>query len=46
MNTQRPLLPLFTLETAVEKVRPAEGWISRAAENVAPRPSRPRVCKL
>jgi len=36
MNTQRPPLPLFKLETAVENVRPAEdGWISRAAENVA-----------
>ena len=30
MSTQRPPLPPFTLETAVEKVRLAEdGWNSR-----------------
>ena len=36
MNTQRPPLPPFTLETAVEKVRLAEdGWNSRDPEKVA-----------
>jgi uncharacterized protein len=36
MNTQRPPLPPFTLETAGEKVRLAEdGWNSRAPEKVA-----------
>lgn len=36
MSTQRPPLPPFTLETAVEKVRLAEdGWNSRDAEKVA-----------
>lgn len=36
MDTQRPPLPPFTLETAVEKVRLAEdGWNSRNPEKVA-----------
>ncbi len=36
MSTQRPPLPPFTLETAVEKVRLAEdGWNSRDPEKVA-----------
>ena len=36
MNTQRPPLPPFTPETAVEKVRLAEdGWNSRNPEKVA-----------
>lgn len=36
MDTQRPPLPPFTLETAVEKVRLAEdGWNSRNPERVA-----------
>lgn len=36
MNTQRPPLPPFTPETAVEKVRLAEdGWNSRDPEKVA-----------
>ena len=36
MNTQRPPLPPFTLEGAVEKVRLAEdGWNSRDPEKVA-----------
>ena len=36
MNTQRPPLPPFTLESAVEKVRLAEdGWNSRDPEKVA-----------
>lgn len=35
-QTNRPLLPPFTLETAVQKVRLAEdGWNSRDAEKVA-----------
>ena len=36
MNTQRPPLPPFTLESAVEKVRLAEdGWNSRDPDKVA-----------
>ena len=36
MSTQRPPLPPFTVETAVEKVRLAEdGWNSRDPEKVA-----------
>ena len=36
MNTRRPPLLPFTLETAVEKVRPAEDrWNSRTPEKVA-----------
>jgi nuclear transport factor 2 (NTF2) superfamily protein len=36
MNTQRPPLPPFAPETAVEKVRLAEdGWNSRDPEKVA-----------
>ena len=36
MNAQRPLLPPFTQESAVEKVRLAEnGWNSRDPEKVA-----------
>ncbi|ANH76539.1 MULTISPECIES: DUF1348 family protein [Ralstonia] len=36
MSTQRPPLPPFTMETAVEKVRLAEdGWNSRDPEKVA-----------
>jgi len=36
MNTQRPPLPPFTVETATEKVRLAEdGWNSRDPEKVA-----------
>jgi len=36
MNTQRPPLPPFTVETAIEKVRMAEdGWNSRDPEKVA-----------
>jgi uncharacterized protein len=36
MNTQRPPLPPFTPETAIEKVRLAEdGWNSRDPEKVA-----------
>jgi uncharacterized protein len=36
MKTQRPRLPPFTLESAVEKVRLAEdGWNSREPEKVA-----------
>jgi uncharacterized protein len=36
MTTQRPPLPPFTMETAVEKVRLAEdGWNSRDPEKVA-----------
>ena len=36
MSTQRPPLPPFTLETAIEKVRLAEdGWNSRDPEKIA-----------
>ncbi|ANJ75604.1 nuclear transport factor 2 family protein [Ralstonia insidiosa] len=36
MSTQRPPLPPFTMETAIEKVRLAEdGWNSRDPEKVA-----------
>ena len=36
MNAQRPPLPPFTPETAIEKVRLAEdGWNSRDPEKVA-----------
>jgi uncharacterized protein len=36
MTTQRPPLPPFTMETAIEKVRLAEdGWNSRDPEKVA-----------
>ena len=36
MTTQRPPLPPFTMETAIEKVRLAEdGWNSRDPKKVA-----------